>query len=442
MATPLGTGGAVVEEVPSNKKQVTNKDAEVKQQQELAREFAKQNGLVDETPKTASKARKADHKKKIRRPRRDKPREKLKVGETVTSDLYTWKVVKILGSGGFGDVYKVVKVNNFDKKEYAMKTEMVEGDKLKLRLKIEVLVLSQCSEITNPEKKKHFVPFIDRGKTDRFKFLVMGLVGKSLEDIRRTILLRNYSKSTAMNVSQQTLQAIWDLHNIGYLHRDIKPANFAIGLGEFEKTIYILDFGIARKYCMKDTKEVKVARISVKFLGTLRFASRACHLGVDQGRKDDLETWLYMLFDVFDSDSLPWKRVEKKNQIVSMKQKFIKAQYPSSFKIVPAEVGRLMEYIDRLGYADEPDYVFIQVSLKTIARENKIDVDKQLDWIGKSAKQHREEESSSSTSSDNRNTGSDDSEEEDRKSRRRPQKNSGSKFSGKMTMPRSGGKKR
>ncbi|VDM64618.1 unnamed protein product [Angiostrongylus costaricensis] len=179
--------------------------------------------------------------------------------------------------------------------EYAMKTEMVGGDKLKLRLKIEVLVLSQCHEVTNPEKKKHFVPFIDRGKTDDFKFLVMGLVGKSLEDIRRTMLLRNYSKATAMNASLQTLQSIWDLHDLGYLHRDIKPQNFAIGLGELEKTIYMLDFGIARRYRAKDTKEVKVARLAVKFLGTLRFASRACHLGVEQGRKDDLETWVYMV---------------------------------------------------------------------------------------------------------------------------------------------------
>ncbi|RCN35196.1 hypothetical protein ANCCAN_18951 [Ancylostoma caninum] len=195
-----------------------------------------------------------------------------------------------------------------------MKTEMVEGDKLKLRLKIEVLVLGLCHDAQDPKRREHFVEFVDRGKTRKFKFLVMGLVGKSLEDIRRSILLRNYSKPTAMNASLQTLQSVWDLHDVGYLHRDIKPQNFAIGLGEKEKVIYMLDFGIARKYRYGDTKQVKVARIAVKFLGTIRFASRACHLGIEQGRKDDLETWLYMLFDLFDDESLPWKRAINKNQ--------------------------------------------------------------------------------------------------------------------------------
>ncbi|VDK56843.1 unnamed protein product [Cylicostephanus goldi] len=186
-----------------------------------------------------------------------------------------------------------------------MKTEMTEGDKLMLRLKIEVQVFTLCNEIKNPKKCSHFLAFVDKGKTRKFKFLVMGLVGKSLEDIRRNILYKNYSKPTAMNASLQTLQSIWDLHDIGYLHRqsffkmlptvDIKPQNFAIGLGHEENIIYMLDFGIARKYRIGDTKQVKVARLSVKFLGTIRFASRACHLGVEQGRKDDLEAWLYMV---------------------------------------------------------------------------------------------------------------------------------------------------
>ncbi|KIH57486.1 hypothetical protein ANCDUO_12323 [Ancylostoma duodenale] len=241
---------------------------------------------------------------------------------------------------------------------------MVEGDKLKLRLKIEVLVLGLCHDAPDPKRREHFVEFVDRGKTRKFKFLVMGLVGKSLEDIRRSILFRNYSKPTAMNASLQTLQSVWDLHDVGYLHRDIKPQNFAIGLGENEKVIYMLDFGIARKYRYGDTKQVKVARIAVKFLGTIRFASRACHLGIEQGRKDDLETWLYMLFDLFDDESLPWKRAVNKSQVITMKDKFFKLEYPKSFKVVPSEVQRIVKYIDGMAYADEPDYLYIQNSLK------------------------------------------------------------------------------
>ncbi|EYC10446.1 hypothetical protein Y032_0055g2559 [Ancylostoma ceylanicum] len=82
---------------------------------------------------------------------------------------YRWRVIKLLGSGGFGDVYKVHKVNNPDKTESAMKTEMVLGNRLLLRLKIEVVVLMKCHEQTDPERKAHFVAFVDRGKTPKFK---------------------------------------------------------------------------------------------------------------------------------------------------------------------------------------------------------------------------------------------------------------------------------
>ncbi|WKY06420.1 hypothetical protein Q1695_006536 [Nippostrongylus brasiliensis] len=199
----------------------------------------------------------------------------------------------------------------------------------------------------------------------------MGLVGPSLEDIRKKDLVRNFSKSTAMQCCIQTMTAVRDLHGIGYLHRDIKPQNYAIGLGPKETTIYMLDFGIARKYTEGETKVVKVPRIKVHFLGTLRFASRACHKQIEQGRKDDLECWLYMCFDLFDDDAgLPWKRCERE-EILSMKQKFFKLDISSCYRIVPEDFKRLVQYIDGLKYADEPDYVYLRNSLAAISREKR-----------------------------------------------------------------------
>lgn len=51
------------------------------------------------------------------------------------------------------------------KGEKAMKTELIRGEKRMLRLKIEVSVLLLCHN----SQKKHFVEFVDRGKTDQLK---------------------------------------------------------------------------------------------------------------------------------------------------------------------------------------------------------------------------------------------------------------------------------
>ncbi|WKX88545.1 hypothetical protein Q1695_008296 [Nippostrongylus brasiliensis] len=310
-------------------------------------------------------------------------REKLAAGAVVKSDTFTWKVIKILGSGGFGDVYKVVKENDADKKEYAMKTEMTDGDKRSLRLKIEVHVLTLCLKIENPQRKKHFLELIDRGKGEKFKFLVMTLVGATLEEIRRNVLGRNYTKSTAMQLAYQTLESLADLHEIGFLHRDIKPQNFSVGLAQSEKTVFILDFGIARKYTVGNTNEVKAPRVKVKFIGTIRFASRACHRCIEQGRKDDLESWIYMVFDLIDCvDGVPWKRLPDKRQVVQYKDRLFNDKLHKCYRIVPKEFKRIVKYVGGMKFKEKPDYIYLTHSLKSIAKENSINMDRELDWIG------------------------------------------------------------
>ncbi|CAL2030631.1 unnamed protein product [Caenorhabditis brenneri] len=257
----------------------------------------------------------------------------MKEGDIIKNGANIWKVVNLLGSGGFGDVYKVYNcAGEKSKTHYALKTESDEGKKAMLRLKVEVQVLMAIHEDRKTPRlvgerdprdaNIHFVDFVDRGKNDdlKCKFVVMSLVGPSLDDIRKKRGIKLDEGHTPFNIALQSLEAVQDLHYLGYLHRDIKPANFAVGFGPSEAMIFMLDFGIGRSYLDPVTKQHRAPRKSVKFLGTLRYASRACMKSVDQGRKDDIECWIYMMYDIFDpKGGLFWKNMKGRDKIAAAK---------------------------------------------------------------------------------------------------------------------------
>ncbi|CAI5451350.1 unnamed protein product [Caenorhabditis angaria] len=334
-------------------------------------------------------------------------RKKLLPGDIIKSvDQKTgWKNVCLLGSGGFGDVYKVHREGSPPDKCYALKTESEEGEKRFLRLKIEVTVMMKTSD--KSKNFEHFIEFIDRGKCDelRCKFVVMGLVGPSLDDIRVKYLVSNFTKHTCFNIFIQSVIAIRDLHSLGYLHRDIKPANYAVGIGENEQIVYMLDFGIAKLFVDSDGKH-KTPRKKVKFLGTLRFAARACMRQIEQGRKDDLECWIYMMFDLIDDMAgLPWKRIVEPKAILKSKEKLFNNEHPEVYKRMPKSMQQLLQYVNNLEHESAPDYEYILQFLRTCAKDHGIKVDKKLDWIGKLKK--KAFDSDSDKSAEHKNSGDD-----------------------------------
>lgn len=92
-------------------------------------------------------------------------------------------------------------------------------------------------------------------------------------------------------------------------------------MGDAARTIFILDFGIARNIYNKNSNELKAPRVKVAFKGTVRYAPVACHKNQDFGRKDDCESWIYLLADISNPDGLPWKGEKDRPKIHILKEK-------------------------------------------------------------------------------------------------------------------------
>ncbi|PIO63887.1 hypothetical protein TELCIR_14500 [Teladorsagia circumcincta] len=212
-----------------------------------------------------------------------------KPGTTISFQGHTWNVLKRIYEGVFSHVYMLRDVND-KRKLYAMKVEKQRGCERPV-LKLDVAVLSQMRDTVG------FPSLIVAGRTELFKFCVMRLVGPDLRALMWAMPSRKFTQATAYRIALQTLDRLEKLHDAGYLNRDVKSQNFAVGLGNESSIIYMLDFGLTRRFKNADGTQLK-RRACGPCVGTYPFSPLASATMRDQAPKDDLEGWFYMVMEI------------------------------------------------------------------------------------------------------------------------------------------------
>ena len=185
-----------------------------------------------------------------------------------------------------------------------------------------------------------------------YNVLVMDLLGYSLEDLFNRCG-RRFTLKTVLMIADQTLLRIEYIHSKSFIHRDIKPDNFLMGLGRRSNIVYIIDFGLAKRYRDPKTHVHIMYRENKHLTGTPRYASINNHLGIEQSRRDDLESLGYV-FMYFLRGSLPWQGLRantKKQKYQKIMEKKMATPIDLLCKGFPDEFRIYFEYCRALRFA-------------------------------------------------------------------------------------------
>ncbi|CAD5119320.1 DgyrCDS7942 [Dimorphilus gyrociliatus] len=226
--------------------------------------------------------------------------------------------------------------------------------------------------------------------------MVTDLLGPNLEDLYN-YCKRKFSLKTVLQLADQMLGRVEYIHNKCFIHRDIKPDNFLMGIGARRvNTVFLIDYGLAKKYRDMRTRTHIPYREGKSLTGTARYASVNAHLGVEQSRRDDLESLGYVLVYLA-KGSLPWqglKAATRKQKYERISEKKLSTIPEVLCKGFPEEFQKYLTYTKNLKFEDAPDYDYLRKELfrKLYTKKLHYQYDFHFDWSVSSKNEDRSEE--------------------------------------------------
>jgi len=155
-----------------------------------------------------------------------------------------------------------------------------------------------------------------------------------------------------------------------------------MGLGSRRHMVYVIDFGLAKLYRDPRTHRHISYRDGKHLTGTARYASINTHMGIEQSRRDDLESLGYVLI-YFLRGSLPWQGLKastKRQKYERILEKKATIPVEQLCKGFPSEFRAYFEHVRALRFDDRPDYDFLKRLFRELFFRKGFSYDNMFDW--------------------------------------------------------------
>ncbi|KAF8694648.1 hypothetical protein AX14_001970 [Amanita brunnescens Koide BX004] len=276
-----------------------------------------------------------------------------------------------IGSGSFGDIY--LGINIISGEAVAIKLESI---------KAKYPMLEHESRVYKTLAGGIGIPLVRWCGTEcAYNAMVLDLLGPSLEDLFN-FCNRKFSLKTVLLLADQMISRIEYIHSRNFIHCDIKPDNFLMGIGTHGNRVNVIDFGLAKKFRDSKTHLHIPYRENKNLTGTSRYASINTHLGVEQARRDDLESLAYVLM-YFLRGGLPWQGVnaatKKQKYDTIMEKKISTGTYLLGYGL-PSEFSIFLNYTRALRFNEEPDYSYACKLFRDLFIHEGFQYDYMFDW--------------------------------------------------------------